>query len=90
MRKDNRRDTTHVRHMGWVRVGRASATGRGDAEHDELLVGEEEAIPGVGDRVTVVVASGTEDVMVRLSNVTMQNGATREGGEGAGHDVIVD
>jgi hypothetical protein len=73
-----------------VRVGRTSATGRGDTEHDELLVGEEEVIPGVGDRVTVVVASGTEDVMVRLSNVTMQNGAIREGGEGTGHDVIVD
>ena len=67
-----------------------SATGRGDAVHDELFVGEEEAIPSVGDRVTVVVASDTEDVMVRLSNVTIQNGATREGGEGAGHDVIVD
>jgi hypothetical protein len=47
-----------------VRVGSAGAIGRGDAEQDELLVGEEEAIPGVGEKVTIVVASGTIDVAV--------------------------
>ena len=76
--------------MRWVRVGSASAIGRGDVKQDELLVGEEEAIPGVGDRVTVGVTSGTEDVMVRLYNGTMQTGGTIEWGEGAGHSVIVD
>jgi len=49
-----------------VRVGGTGAPGRGDAKQDELLVGEEEAIPGVGDRVTIVVASSDGDVMVRL------------------------
>jgi hypothetical protein len=47
-----------------VRVGSAGAIGRGDAEQDELLVGEEEAIPGVGEKVTIVVALGTIDVAV--------------------------
>jgi hypothetical protein len=52
------------------------ATGRGDARQDELLVREEEAIPGVGDRVTVVVASNIGDMMVRLSNGTIQTRGT--------------
>jgi hypothetical protein len=43
----------------------AGATGRGDARQDELLVREEEAIPGVGDRVTVVVASNNGTTQTR-------------------------
>ena len=70
-----------------MQVGGAGAISRGDSENDGLLVEEEEVIPGVGDRVKVVVASGVIGVTEISSNGTMQTGGTGEGEDGAGHGV---
>jgi len=69
--------------MGWVRLGSAGATWRGDTKEDELVGREVEVIPGEG--VMIVEASGTRAVVMELSTGTMQTRGTRDGGDGAGH-----
>ena len=61
--------------------------GRGGSKNDGLLVEEEEAIPGVGDRVKVVVASSAIGVTEISSDGTMQTGGTGEGENEVGHGV---
>ena len=67
--------------MGCVRPGSARAAGSGETKEEELLRGEDEGIPGVGEGGTIAVPSCTRGVVIGVSNRTMQTGGTGEGGE---------